>query len=159
MTIPRFTEREWKPELGSKQLLVGIALGFGTVTFLLSELMHYLFVPGLGRHSERMLAEAVSALLVGLLASKLISSTIERRRTTTARLQVIGEMNHHIRNALDIISLSTYTIKDKQSVGVISEAVDRIEWALREILPRDIPLSRSERDRVLFLDSKAGTRE
>lgn len=144
--------RVWNTNLGSRKFLVGIALGFGGTAFLVSELMHYLFVPGLGRHSERMIAEGVTALVVGFLVSKLLSSTLERRRVTAARLQVIGEMNHHIRNALDIITLSTYKIQDKQSVRVISEAADRIEWALSEILPRDVPLSVEERKRLLFLE-------
>jgi uncharacterized membrane protein len=151
-TLPLFNDRVWNTKLDSKQLLFGIALAFGGIAFLLSELMYYLFVRGLGRHSERMVAEGISAFLVGLLASKLLSRTIEHRRATAVRLQVIGEMNHHIRNALDIISLSTYTIQDKQSITVISEAVDRIEWALCEILPRDVPLSEEERQRLLFLE-------
>jgi hypothetical protein len=152
--FPKSMRRVWNVNLGSRKFLVGIALGFGGVAFLISELMHYLFVPGLGRHPERMIAEGVSALLIGLLASRLLRSTLDRRRVTSARLQVIGEMNHHIRNALDIISLATYTIPDKQSVRVISEAVDRIEWALCEILPRDVPLSEEERKRLLFLEWK-----
>lgn len=151
-TLPLFNDRVWNTKLDSKRLLFGIALGFGGIAFLISELMHYLFVPDLGRHSERMVAEGVSALLLGLLASKLLSRTIERHRATATRLQVIGEMNHHIRNALDIISLSTYTIQDKQSVAVISQAVERIDWALCEILPRDVPLSEEERQRLLFLE-------
>src|SRR5579859_2316088 len=134
IALPLFNDRVWNTKLYSKQSLFGIALAFGGIAFLLSELMHYLFVPGLGRHSERMIAEGISAFLLGLLASKLLSKTIESRCMTAARLQVIGEMNHHIRNALDIISLSTYTIQDKQAVAAISQAVERIEWALCEIL-------------------------
>lgn len=154
--VLQFAHRVWNTNVDSNQLLVGIALAFGATTFLLSELMHYIFVPGLGRHSEHMLAEGISSLLSGLLAGMLFNSTIERRRIVAARLQVIGEMNHHIRNALDVISLSTYTIQDRQSVVIISEAVHRIEWALREILPRDAPSTKSEDERLLSLDWRKG---
>ncbi len=138
------------PEFGSRWSLVWVGLGFGAIAFVVSELMHYLLVPDLGRHTERMVAEGVSSLIVGCLASKLISSMLERRRTTIARLQVIREMNHHIRNALAAISLSTYTIQNQQSIRVISEGVERIEWALREILPRSSPVSEGERSRLSY---------
>ena len=149
---PSFRDRVWNTHLGSRRLLGSIALAVGGIVFLVSELMHYLIVPDLGRHSERMVAEGLSGLFVGLLAAQLFSRSIEGRVRVTARLQVIEAMNHHIRNALDVISLSTYTIDDKQSVAAISEAVDRIEWALREVLPRDSPLSEAERQRLFLFD-------
>ena len=148
-----FTGRILNTELGSNQLLVGIAVAFAGIAFLVSELMHYLLVPGLGRHSERMIAEGLSALLIGLLVGNLFSRTIQRRRMTAVHLQVIEAMNHHIRNALDVIALSTCTIQDKQSVAVISEAVHRIDWALSEILPRDVLLTEAERENLLSLVS------
>jgi len=149
-TLPLFNDRVWNTKLDSKRLLFGIALGFGGIAFLISELMHYLFLPDLGRHSERMVAEGVSALLVGLLASKLLSRTIERHRATATRLQVIGEMNHHIRNALSVISLSTREVQNKQAIRVITEALDHIEWTLSEILPRQKPLPEKERNRLFY---------
>lgn len=154
MTALRRFANKVRRELDSKQLLVGISLAFGGIAFLISELMHYLLVPGLGRHGERMIAEGVSALIVGFLAAQLFTRTIERRRLVASRLQVIEAMNHHIRNALDVISLSTYTSHDKHSVALISEAIDRIDWALREILPHNVPWSEGERERLFFLDSQ-----
>jgi hypothetical protein len=61
-------------------------------------------------------------------------------------MQVIAEMNHHIRNALTPISLSADAIENRQLVRVISDGVDRIDWALREILPREIPLRGEQQD-------------
>ena len=124
----------------SKEILIAVAACFGGAVFLVSELMHYLLVPELGRHGERMVAEAVSGVIVGYLAARLFRAIIERRETTLARLQVISEMNHHVRNALVAISLSTDEIQNQQSVRYVLDAVDRIEWTLREILPRDKPL-------------------
>ncbi|MGH9497714.1 MAG: hypothetical protein ACRD3L_01085 [Terriglobales bacterium] len=102
--------------------------------------MHYLLVPELGRHGERMVAEGVSGLIVGCLAALVFRAIVERRNATLTRLQVISEMNHHVRNALVAISLSADEIQNQQSVGFVLEAVDRIEWSLREILPREKPL-------------------
>jgi two-component sensor histidine kinase len=52
------------------------------------------------------------------------------------RLEVIAEMNHHVRNALQVISLSTYSSADQKQLAAIKESVNRIQWALREVLPK-----------------------
>jgi hypothetical protein len=132
----------------SNGILVAVAACFGGAVFLISELMHYLLVPELGRHGERMVAEAVSGLIVGCLTAHLFRAVIARREATLARLQVISEMNHHVRNALIAISLSADEIQNQQSVRFTLEAVDRIEWTLREILPREKPLP-DEKSRYL----------
>ena|ERR1700683_3060475 len=132
-------------DMTSRQFVVGVAMGVWLVSFLATELMHYWLVPDLGRHQERLLAEGLSALIVSCLVAKLASVTRERHRLTMARMQVISEMNHHIRNALAPISLSVDAIENQQLIRVISDGVDRIEWALREILPREVPLAEEQR--------------
>jgi hypothetical protein len=132
----------------SRRFVVGAAVGVGIVSFLATELMHYLLVPDIGRSHERLLAEGFSALVVSLLTAKLVQITRERHRLTLARMQVIAEMNHHIRNALSPVSLSLDATENQQLNRVISEAVDRIDWALREILPREIPLADEQRDKL-----------
>jgi hypothetical protein len=146
----RRMDTDFRSEAGSTHMLVIVALGFGATVFFVTECMHYLLVPNLGRHAERMVAEGVSALIVGCLAAMLFRSAREHRQATRARLQVIAEMNHHIRNALTPISLSAYAAQDQQSIRVIAEGVERIEWALREILPRQRPLPDRERNRLCY---------
>ncbi|PYY22052.1 MAG: hypothetical protein DMG62_15075 [Acidobacteria bacterium] len=80
----------------------------------------------------------LSSFLVGLVAAALVYFLSVRERQRRAyvdcRLRVIAEMNHHIRNALQVITF--YSRKgEKQEVGVV-EAVERIQWALREVLPQ-----------------------
>jgi hypothetical protein len=87
----------------------------------------------------------LSSFLVGLVAGALVYFLSVRERQRRAyvdcRLSVIAEMNHHIRNALQVITF--YSRKgEKQEVGVI-EAVERIQWALREVLPQ-LPESPAE---------------
>ena len=124
----------------SLRFVLGAALGVGVVSFLASELMHYMLVPDLGRNRERLLAEGLSALIVSFLAGRLVQITRERQRLTMARMQVIAEMNHHIRNALSPIFLALDGNDNQQLVQLVSEGVERIDWALREILPREVPL-------------------
>jgi signal transduction histidine kinase len=129
----------------SWRFVLGAALGVGLVSFLATELMHFWLVPDIGRNRERLLAEALSALIVSCLVAKLADMKRRQQRITEARMQVIAEMNHHIRNALSPISLSVDSMENQQLIRVISEGVDRIDWALREILPLEEPLSDEER--------------
>jgi hypothetical protein len=124
--------------------VLGVAVAVGVVSFLATELMHRWLVPDLGRNRERLLAEAFSALIVTCLVAKLAQMVHERHRATVARMQVIDEMNHHIRNALAPITLSVDAIENQQLIRIISDGVDRIDWALREILPREKPLLKEE---------------
>jgi signal transduction histidine kinase len=135
---------------GLQATIVPVAVGL--VSFVVTELMHYLLVPDLGRLWERLLAEGLSAVVVALLTAGLIHQANKRREAALLRMQVIAEMNHHIRNALAAISLSTDTIQNQQSIRVISQSVDRITWALQEVLPRSQPLQEEDRDRLFYFE-------
>lgn len=138
----------------SLRFVLGAALGVGVVSFLATEFMHYLLVPDLGRSNERFLAEGLSAFVVSCLTAKLIQISRERHRLTMARMQVIAEMNHHIRNALTPISLSATASENAQLVAIISDAIDRIDWALREILPRELPLPTMQREALGYFQTR-----
>lgn len=75
--------------------------------------------------------------LLGGVIVGIISFVVERRRNRylAARLQVIGLMNHHVRNSLQAIRFAHYS---QQEVRLIDDAVARIEWALREVLPGEL---------------------
>jgi hypothetical protein len=80
----------------------------------------------------------VSNLLVGLVAAALVYLLSvrewQRQAYVECRLRVIAEMNHHIRNALQVITF--YSRKGEKAEVSIVEAVERIQWALREVLPQ-----------------------
>ncbi len=116
--------------------------------------MHYLLVPDLGRYQERLVAEGLSAFIVSCLIAKLAHIARQQHQRTLARMQVIAEMNHHIRNALTPISLSSQVTDNQQRIRVISEGVDRIDWALREILPREVPLGEEQRKRLGYFETR-----
>ncbi len=138
---------------GSRGFVLGTALGVGIASFLAAELMHHVLVPDLGRYQERLLAEALSAFLVSCLVAKLAYIHRRQHRLTMARMQVVAELNHHIRNALTAISLSAYVTENQQLIAVISEGVERIDWALREILPREVPLPEEQRHRLGYFQT------
>jgi hypothetical protein len=58
----------------------------------------------------------------------------ERREILQDRLDKVAEMNHHVRNALTVVVV--YSLKTgKADPSMLQGAVERIEWAFREVLP------------------------
>lgn len=131
-----------------------VAVVVGLASFVATEVMHYLLVPNMGRRWERLLAEGVSAFVVAWLTASFMEAANQRQEAAVLRMQVISEMNHHIRNALGTISLTTDSIQNEECVRAITEAVDRIEWALREILLRREPISEHEIDLMRYATTR-----
>jgi hypothetical protein len=61
----------------------------------------------------------------------------ERRHTQhlIRKLEVIRMMNHHVRNSLQVISYASADPPQEELRKNIRDAVERIDWALREVLP------------------------
>lgn len=142
--LKKVNREQSQVELSPRRFVLGAALGIGLVSFMATELLHYWLVPDIGRNRERLLAEGLSALIVSCLVAKLGSVLWQQRQLTVARMQVIAEMNHHIRNALAPISLSMEAIENQQLIHLIRDGVNRIDWALREILPREVPVEEAQ---------------
>ena len=110
--------------------LAALAIVFSS-SYLLEITLHRNGVP------NRVLLLA-SSMLVGLVAGAFVYVLSLRERQRRAyvecRLRVIADMNHHIRNALQVITFYNRS-GEKQPLGII-EAVERIQWALREVLPQ-----------------------
>lgn len=70
-----------------------MAAGVGFIALMVTEFMHFLLVPDLGRRWERLLAESVSAATVALLTAMLMKAVQRHRAAMLLRLQVISEMN------------------------------------------------------------------
>jgi hypothetical protein len=87
---------------------------------------------------------AVSNTLTGIVAGGLFVYVVRqeeaRRDRIRERMQTVAELNHHIRNALQVIKLcgkqATVSNLDDRQLQLIKESADRIEWALREVLPK-----------------------
>ena len=135
---------------GTTPPVIVVSVVVGLVSFLVTELMHRFLVADLGRRWERLLAEGVSAVVVAGLTAGFMDAANQRQEAALLRMQVISEMNHHIRNALGAISLTTDSIQNHECVRVISDSVDRIEWTRREVLLRRRPISESEIDRLRY---------
>jgi len=74
-------------------------------------------------------------LVVGVITGLVVFSYEQRHhRAVLEKISTIAAMNHHVRNALQAIAYAPYAEHARQ-IKLIEESVNRIQWALREILP------------------------
>lgn len=82
--------------------------------------------------SQRILDDSCGGIIAGLLIYRI---EYNRAKYLTEKLKTIEMMNHHVRNALQVIVDSAYLHGHAQQLDEIQKSVKRIDWALREILP------------------------
>jgi hypothetical protein len=81
----------------------------------------------------------IDDLLVGIVAGAMVFAyERHQHRLVLARMRVIAEMNHHVRNALQPILYSPFLKEEAEQIRLIQEGTRRIEWALREVLPGEV---------------------
>lgn len=87
----------------------------------------------------RELLQAQDAIITGALTAALVWALLiaERVRRTQQeeQLRVVADLNHHLRNALEIIFESEY-LRDSDKATAILESVKRIDAALQVLLPQ-----------------------
>ncbi|HEU4415738.1 MAG TPA: hypothetical protein VFT65_13205 [Candidatus Angelobacter sp.] len=102
----------------------------------------------------------VDDLVMGVAAGLLVFAFEQRRsREIQEKIAVIAAMNHHVRNALQTISYAPYTEQAKQ-IQLIQDSVNRIQWALREILPGTVEATKPPAsDKILESGKSRGSKE
>jgi hypothetical protein len=85
-----------------------------------------------------------SSIIIGIVTFVLLLEIFrysrQRRQQIVQRLETIDEMNHYIRNALQVISFNARPVsRNDAEFAEIQQAVRRINWALREVLPKMEP--------------------
>ncbi|HEY7402446.1 MAG TPA: hypothetical protein VIB39_02915 [Candidatus Angelobacter sp.] len=94
---------------------------------------------GLPRVGMLIISNGITGLFAGGLFYQLVREERANRELVRARMKTIAELNHHIRNALQVIKFwgaQQRPSLDAMQLQLINDSVDRIEWALREVLPR-----------------------
>jgi hypothetical protein len=122
------------PRLRSLLRRVGLSFGLGFALFVLGALLqgvlHARGITGIIIY--------VDDLVLGVVAGLVVFAYEQRRhKELVEKIAVIAAMNHHVRNALQAISYAPYTEQAKQ-IQLIEQAVNRIQWALREVLPGNV---------------------
>ncbi len=129
----------WLTRASRLQLLLA-AIGFAVLVFLCDTGLDFLMVRfDSSRRELLFVSDALTALIAGALMLWVLQVQRMRHAETQQRMQVIADMNHHVRNALQVISYWGMQEADRDQLRFIGDAVERIEWALRDVLPRGVP--------------------
>ncbi len=119
----------------SKTKLRLISAGVFLFVFLVNLVLDFVVARVAGSSTiGYVVSDAVAALVATLLLLRSITLHNERREAVRRQLYMVAEMNHHVRNALDAIRMSAELTRDREAINIISDEVNRIQWALREVL-------------------------
>lgn len=113
-----------------------IAVIVSALGFLLDRVM---LKEGLPRLDMLIFSNGLTGMFAGGLIFQWAREEKASRELVRERMKTIGELNHHIRNALQVIKFlggQQRSGLDAMQLQLINDSVDRIEWALREVLPR-----------------------
>ena len=123
----RFTSKNLKP--GGENILFSVLIGlaaFGSGILL---------DVTLGVENRGILYSDIFTGVVAAFLSLMLARYYERLRVADSeRLLVAADINHHVRNALTTVLYSVHVKRDPELIQVTQDAVDRIDWTLREIL-------------------------
>ncbi|HLW54308.1 MAG TPA: hypothetical protein VKW06_15835 [Candidatus Angelobacter sp.] len=117
--------------------LSGVA---AVVVAVLGYLLDKVFIhEGMPRSGTLLLTNCITGLVAGGFFFYLAWQEKAQRELMCQRMRTIAELNHHIRNALQVIKYygaAPGQSPESRPVQMIKESAHRIEWALRELLPQ-----------------------
>ena len=122
--VPFGTSSRWAVALRS------VLIGFGV--FFLGSLSDVWLQLHAANRSLAVMDDALVGIAVGLLV---LVYERRQRQNMVRKLEVIRQMNHHVRNSLQVISFANSLPQREELGNKVRDAVERIEWALREVLP------------------------
>jgi hypothetical protein len=127
-------ESLWSRRSGLLSLLVAVVVSL--IGIVLDRL---LLKEGFPRLDMLIFSNGLTGLFAGGLFWQMAREAKASRDLVAERMKTIAELNHHIRNALQVIKFlggQKRTGLDAVQLQLINDSADRIEWALREVLPR-----------------------
>jgi len=139
-------ESSWSRRSGLLSLLVAVIVSLIGVV-----LDRLLLKEGLPRLDMLIFSNGLTGLFAGGLFFQMAREAKASRALVEERMKTIAELNHHIRNALQVIKFlgGQRSGLDAVQLQLINDSADRIEWALREVLPRysvgAIPVPKEDR--------------
>lgn len=126
-------ETSWSRRSGLISLLVAVVVSLIGVV-----LDRLLLKEGIPRLDMLIFSNGLTGLFAGGLFWQMAREAKASRALVEERMKTIAELNHHIRNALQVIKFlgGQRSGLDAVQLQLINDSADRIEWALREVLPR-----------------------
>jgi hypothetical protein len=93
----------------------------------------------IGVKLDPVLHATLQASIVGLGAGValwvILMGVMERRKLVECELRRVAELNHSVRNSLEVIVLAHHTEQDSVHKQMVLECTDRIDKKLRELFP------------------------
>jgi hypothetical protein len=130
--LPIAVQQPWFAILSRAQrALVGLAVG--AFVFLSGGLLDWFVTRRYLPRVSLMLAGAAIALAVGVLVFRILTDIQGRYQAMQDRLSRIAELNHHIRNALQVIAYHNTPQRAERAIQQVNTEVLRIESALRDV--------------------------
>lgn len=126
------TQQPWFAVLSPMQrALVGLVVG--AFIFLSGGVLDWFVTHQYIPRISLMLAGAAVALAVGLLVFQILTDIRERYQAMVDRLRRIVELNHNIRNALQVIAYYNVPERTERAIQQVNAEIVRIESVLREV--------------------------
>jgi len=135
MQDSRSNRPEARPPMRSTILVIAVAVAVSVVGIAFDRMLIHEGVP---RYDLMAISNSLTGAVAGAFFWQARRRERERQMFIRERLHTISEMNHHIRNALQVISFYSYQGQDEKMVAMLGQAVNRIEWALSEVLPGEL---------------------
>lgn len=105
---------------------------FGLLDYYVSELVLELAISEEWKDGVQ---AAIVGLCVGLALWLLLHEILKRKRQVSAELERVAELNHTIRNSLDIIVMAHQGELDPRHREMILDCTRRIDLKLKELFP------------------------
>jgi hypothetical protein len=130
--FPTTVQQPWFAILSSTQRAL-VALVVAAAIFLSGGVLDWFVTRQYLPRISLMLAGAAVSLAVGLLVFQILTDIEKRYQGLLDRLQRIAELNHHIRNALQVIAYNNVPERTGPAIQQVTAEVARIESVLREV--------------------------
>lgn len=114
---------------------LGAALLVGLLLFIVSEFMDWLLYWMKISNVETIVNNVVIAVCGAVAAYIWVRYEAERQARARDRMILVIELNHHIRNALTLLSQSATLQEGPEKLRMIDEALERVKRVLTELVP------------------------
>jgi len=114
--------------------VIGATLLFGLFEFIVSR---WLIEIHISHNLHSGVQAAIVAVGAGFSFWVILLGVVDRRRMAEDELHRVAELNHTLRNALEVIVLAHYAVADHEHKAMMLECTNRIDQKLSELFPVD----------------------
>lgn len=110
--------------------IIAFAVLFGCFEFFVSRWLVGMNLPAI---QKCILLAMIVGVGAGFAVWLVFLGIIDRRRMVADELRRIAELNHSVRNSLEVIALAHYSAEDLEHKAMVLECTNRIDQKLKEL--------------------------